>query len=300
MKILLGADPELFIRRKDKVRVFEPAFGKIPGTKEEPVPLPSGGAVQLDGMAAEFNIKPATTPKAFARNIAKAIKDIKKLYVPEDMELLAVPVATFNKKVLDSMPEHVKELGCNPDFNAWEKGSVNPRPDAADVNFRTGAGHVHIGWTKDAKIDSKQHIEDCCAIVAMLDVTLGSLSTYTWDKKGAKRRQLYGNAGAMRIKPYGVEYRVLSNAWVMDSKLAEIVAKIVTFTVKACLGSEHCAEWAVIKEHFWYSVIVSSGAKMLIKDQKGWDARYLRGCHERFLKDVLTDEEREFIANWTP
>lgn len=299
MKILLGADPELFIRRKDKVRVFEPAFGKIPGTKEEPVPLPSGGAVQLDGMAAEFNIKPASTPKAFAKNIAKAIKDIQKLYVPQGMELLAVPVAAFNKKVLDSMPEHVKELGCNPDFNAWDRGSVNPRPDAADVNFRTGAGHVHIGWTKDAKIGSKQHIEDCCTVIAMLDVTLGSLSAYTWDKRGAKRRQLYGNAGAMRIKPYGAEYRVLSNAWVMDSKLAEIVAKITTFTVKACIGKGRNAEWETLHKHFWHPAVVVSGAVKLIKDQQGWETTYVKAMHSNFLKDVLTLEECEYVYSFT-
>jgi hypothetical protein len=37
--------------------------------------------------------------------------------------------------------------------------------------------------------------------------------------KGDLRKQLYGKAGAFRPKPYGAEYRVLSNFWVFDTKL---------------------------------------------------------------------------------
>ena len=37
------------------------------------------------------------------------------------------------------------------------------------------------------------------------------------------RKQLYGKAGAYRPKPYGFEYRTLSNFWVFDKKLIEWV-----------------------------------------------------------------------------
>ena len=33
------------------------------------------------------------------------------------------------------------------------------------------------------------------------------------------RKKLYGKAGAYRPKPYGLEYRSLSNFWVFDDKL---------------------------------------------------------------------------------
>jgi len=31
-----------------------------------------------------------------------------------------------------------------------------------------------------------------------------------------ERREMYGKAGCIRYKPYGVEYRTLSNAWLKD------------------------------------------------------------------------------------
>jgi hypothetical protein len=41
------------------------------------------------------------------------------------------------------------------------------------------------------------------------------------DKKGAKRRGLYGKRGAYRPKSYGVEYRTLSNFWVGHPALCD-------------------------------------------------------------------------------
>ena len=39
-----------------------------------------------------------------------------------------------------------------------------------------------------------------------------------------ERRKLYGKAGAMRYKPYGVEYRTLSNAWLKNKNRMKQVA----------------------------------------------------------------------------
>ena len=51
----VGADPEIFLGDADGGLVS--AYGLIKGDKEHPFPV-TNGAVQVDGMAAEFNIDP--------------------------------------------------------------------------------------------------------------------------------------------------------------------------------------------------------------------------------------------------
>jgi hypothetical protein len=129
--------------------------------------------------------------------------------------LVAEPIAIFSKDLLDRLPPHVKELGCNPDYNAYTL-EPNPTPNGSDVVFRTGAGHLHIGWTDGA--EGMEHFEKCARLVKQLDYTVG-LVTLLFDDE-PRRRALYGKAGAFRPKPYGLEYRVPSNAWCKSEALA--------------------------------------------------------------------------------
>lgn len=207
MEILIGADPEFFVRHKGKNRS---AFGLIPGTKREPYPV-NKGAVQVDGMALEFNIDPAKTEDEFVTNINTVIGEMRKMVKP-DWEFVFDPTMTYHRNHLRVQPKEATELGCEPDYNAYTLAE-NPKPDA-DVNFRTASGHIHIGFTENAEASSEEHMMRCATLVRLLDVFLG-LTSLAWDTD-QKRRQLYGAPGAFRPKPYGVEYRVLSNAWLKD------------------------------------------------------------------------------------
>jgi hypothetical protein len=174
-------------------------------------------------MALEFNIDPASTEDEFVHNIKRVMQQMQES-LPDDLEIVVTPVAHFTKKHMAEQPDEARELGCNPDFNAWDGGKANPRPNG-DVNFRTGAGHIHIGWTTDADINDPRHLEACQILVKALDNTLGALACLFDD--GVKRRQLYGAAGAYRPKSYGVEYRVLSNAWLKDEETMRWVYRTV-------------------------------------------------------------------------
>ena len=61
MDFLFGADPELFVKRDGE---FKSGHGLIEGGKENPYPV-ERGAVQVDGMALEFNIDPAADEDNF-------------------------------------------------------------------------------------------------------------------------------------------------------------------------------------------------------------------------------------------
>lgn len=210
-KLLLGADPELFLR--DKAGKIVSAHDIIPGTKIEPYKV-AKGAIQVDGAAAEFNIDPAESSLGFVNNIATVMADLRSRI--GDLEFVLNPTTIFDPDYFKSLPENVRELGCNPDFNAYTR-DVNPPPDGDSTTMRTASGHIHIGWCEGVNPLDPIHFDDCCEIIKQLDFFLG-LYSLVWDPDGT-RRQLYGKAGAFRPKPYGVEYRTMSNVWLRSPRV---------------------------------------------------------------------------------
>lgn len=209
---LIGADPEVFIF---KGRTPVPASeAGIPGTKEEPYDV-LGIGVQVDGMAAEFNIPPCQAFEEFDTYIETALDIIASL-LPKGHKVKIVPSVTFPDKVFDAAPDECKALGCQPDINAWT-GEVNPPPEPENPLVRCAGGHLHFGWAEGEDVTDLQHMLNCQDLVKQLDWYLGGWSTSK--DKDTLRRSLYGKAGACRYKHYGVEYRTLSNFWLATKEL---------------------------------------------------------------------------------
>jgi len=215
-EFLIGADPELFVR--DRKGELVSAHGMIPGTKANPHQV-EGGAVQVDGMALEFNINPASTYQEWEANITGVMAQLKEM-IPTGYTFDFSPVAEFGADFIKTQPEEARDLGCDPDFNPYNSNQPFPRPDAS-TSFRTASGHVHIGWTKDQSIDDPDHWEACSMMARQLDLALLPHS-FIWDRD-TKRSSLYGKPGAFRPKSYGVEYRSLSNVWVDNADTRYIV-----------------------------------------------------------------------------
>lgn len=229
----IGADPEFFVKKYGKL---QSAYGLVPGTKDHPYKVKKG-AVQVDGMALEFNIDPASTHSQFEENMTTVMDSI--ISMIPGYEIFVEPVADFGLAYIKSQPKEASELGCSPDFNAYTK-QANPRPDA-DTPFRTASGHVHIGWTKEAvDIENEGHLEACRALTKALDLYLGVPSLF-WDTDD-RRRSLYGAAGAFRPKPYGMEYRVLSNKWITSPILRSLVYHNTMDAIKATFDNPKVGE----------------------------------------------------------
>lgn len=214
LKIKLGCDPELFVTKDGKPRS---AFGLVPGTKEHPHPV-NKGAIQVDGMALEFNIDAADSEEEWVTNIATVMQELRSA-CPPDYKFLIEPSVKFNGNHLNAQPKEAKEMGCMPDLNAYTM-KENPKPNE-NTTLRTASGHIHIGFTEGADVKDEGHIIRCCTLAKHLDLFLG-LRSLEWDKDQT-RRQLYGDPGAIRIKPYGLEYRVLSNKWLEREELVRFV-----------------------------------------------------------------------------
>ncbi len=223
--VTIGCDPEFFLRDKVTGQPIS-AHDKLPGTKEKPFKCDSG-AIQVDGVAAEFNILPAKTADKFADSCTIVMDQIRQT-VGDKIEFILEPTVTFGTDYWGTIPGSAKELGCNPDFNAWT-GKRNPSPDASLGTMRTASGHIHIGWVTGRDPNDYDHFEDCRILVKQLDHWIGAVANI-WDAD-QKRRTLYGKAGAFRPKEYGVEYRVLSNRWLYNRNLT----KYVFTTVQQCV-----------------------------------------------------------------
>lgn len=223
MTFTIGSDPEVFVKRNGK---GISAHGFIPGDKANPHKT-SNGAVQVDGMALEFNTDPVPVGdfEAFNANVLKTIKDLStflKERAAKDntvYNLCIEPVMDFDLEYIESQPEEAKELGCDPDFNAYT-GEPNPMPKG-DRPFRTGAGHIHIGWGADIPVDNPDHLEICCNFIKTMDATVGMFMAFI--DRDPRRRELYGKAGAFRPKSYGVEYRTPSNLWIRNRERRQVI-----------------------------------------------------------------------------
>lgn len=239
MQFLIGSDPELFVMKGEE---YLSAHGMIPGDKKNPH-LVTDGAVQVDGMALEFNTNPAENEEQWVYNLSSVMAELCAM-VPE-FEVVAHPVAKFTPEYMEQQPEEALELGCDPDFNAWHDGAEYTKPNAC-LPMRTGAGHVHIGWTKDANLGDAGHVLMCHQLVRQLDFYLG-LPSLLFDDN-VERRSMYGKAGCHRVKTYGVEYRVLSNKWVGDEHLQRWVFRATHEAINQLLkGNDLAKKWGNIE-----------------------------------------------------
>jgi hypothetical protein len=223
----IGADPEVFCVDTILKR-FTSAHDLIPGTKDAPHPV-KNGAIQVDGVAAEFNIKPAYTAIEFAQYNSDVLKELR-AHLPKHIDIRYEPSVYFDKYFFEDLPQEPKELGCNPDFNAYT-GTINPRPvpQKRDESMRTGSGHIHIGWTEGKDTESVSHRWDCNYIVKALEHVLGYYLRVWDDDKDRKR--LYGAPGACRYRTYGVEWRSPSNAWLRHPEIWEWLFTVVKYVV---------------------------------------------------------------------
>jgi len=200
--VWIGADPEFFVKQNG---VLTPICGLLGGTKEEPMALPDLGRFTgflEDNVMAEFNIDPCNNADDFAvKNqevIDYIIERLGKGFTPHFM-----PAARFREEELDN--EQALTFGCDPDTNAYTLQAQDVNANDAGT-LRTAGGHIHISW------ENAQEDADEAAVVARafdLFVTMPMLFIEPMNE----RRTLYGKAGSMRVKPYGVECRQLSCFW---------------------------------------------------------------------------------------
>ncbi|AUR99150.1 COOH-NH2 ligase-type 2 [Vibrio phage 1.262.O._10N.286.51.A9] len=225
-KVTLGSDPEIFITKDDGTPWGGLQTG-ITGTKENPQNT-DYGAIQVDGMALEYNTVPTDSVEFWGHYHDKALEHINTCAKSIGCKHSKASLLYFDK-YMDSVSTTEDEtiFGCSPDHNAdTMKENLMPDNDGS-IKFRTTGGHVHIGLSKWSDLSSGVEHQLAQKVIYVCDLLLGVPSIKA-DKNGLPRRKLYGSAGAYRIKPYGVEYRTLSNFWVFDKAFQKYIFTSLT------------------------------------------------------------------------
>ena len=215
MKFTIGSDIEFFVYNREGQLV--PSQGLIgdneKGTKHNPI-KDMRFTFQRDNVALEFATPICHSKKEYVQAIREGIMKLHAM-IPEGYSLKAVPSAIFQKEQLEH-PEAM-EFGCDPDFNAWRKGRVNPKPYSDNMCLRTAGFHIHVGHKELHTKEMKEKM------IRNMDRLLGVFSILVdRSPESALRKELYGKAGAFRPTPYGCEYRTLSSFWASHPKYTEI------------------------------------------------------------------------------
>lgn len=264
--LTLGADPECWI--KDAKGKIVPAEGLIPGTKDKPHPV-KNGAVQVDGLAAEFNIDPASCADEFVYNIETVKAQLQDILNEHDKgyTLAFYDTVKFMPSHFKAFPAESKVIGCDPDFitvRRYSHGTLrfNTTELQREVpwmpdNTRFAGGHVHVGGIYDDYDDDASKTAKRVHIVSTFESMMPNLwsvikgdncrpsarATYentnrptvadSMDYQGQTRRYSgYESHVCYRPKPYGIELRNFPNIWAANP---ESIKKTWDYTMDGVL-----------------------------------------------------------------
>jgi hypothetical protein len=214
-QLTFGADPEFCVISKG---VPYPAWYITPGTKEKTEKVHPAFSLHADNVALEVTMAPADSVSRFISRMQETLNFVN--------QHLAVRGAELSSLVYTDAfsADHLKHpmaqrLGCDPDFCAYSATPEMPRsvPVLDDMGkYRFFGGHIHVGYDKEL---CPPHV-----MAQFMDLFV-AMRVVQYDEQGP-RRQFYGQAGLYRPKPYGVEYRTLSNFWCFD--LLDIGKRLAT------------------------------------------------------------------------
>lgn len=268
LKLKIGCDPEIALRNIETGE-FVSSEGIVPGDKLNPHKVRKG-TVQTDGFAAEIGILPASDPSEFVDNVMTVLDELRSF--TKGYELVFTDHVIFSEEVFSRQSESGRELGCDPDFSAYTR-LANPMPVPNPKTLRTFAGHIHLGWCDDSDVTDPGHFADCVAVSKQMDWSLG-VPTFLWNPKSL-RRQLYGKAGAFRVKPYGSEYRTPDNKWLSSEEKMRMVFN------NAVLGMDELYKGNHYSARYSAQGIIDRGSESpRIKD-------YLNDLRIPFIEDEL-------------
>lgn len=226
----VGSDTEFFLRDL-KTGLPVTAIGRFGGTKKHPKSidgLAPGFCIQEDNVMPEVNIPAADNYESFYQHCDKILAWLKEEAANQGCSVDVAASMNFTAEQLDH--PQAKNIGCEPDYCVWTREENQFDESKRDLlqHLRSAGGHIHVSF-KSTTHEVTQ--EDQELLVMFMDVYLGLPSVRA--DTDTERRKLYGKAGSFRFKPYGIEYRVLSNFWFKSARYSAWVFSQVQQAVES-------------------------------------------------------------------
>lgn len=246
--IMMGCDPEFFFADKN---------GKVVGSEKVLTKSDNRDhGLVIDGVQAELNPAPSFCRELLASNIQGCFRDLRNVLQRRgiDVAVKVDSLVDITQAELDSLSEESKVFGCDPSTNIYEGGESKIKVDPKKYLKRSAGGHIHLGNSFKQYLDKKYEVypsdkalenfhkvalridqalkKSPDIMVSVLDIIVGNTCVLMDRSKGNKeRRANYGRAGEYRVKPYGLEYRSLSNFWLRSYPLMSFVMGLCRFAV---------------------------------------------------------------------
>jgi hypothetical protein len=220
--LAMGTDPEFFVTRGGQI---VPAFDHLPDKHS------TSDGLFWDGFQAECTVDVRSCEPVYCTSdcdrhknkchaiLAQKIGRQLQLLQSRDLGLAPQPIWRIPHQMLQLAGMAQVSLGCDPSRNAYgHNGRCVPEPRL--LPWRFAGGHVHFELTPEERSDA-DHIR---YLVKTLDALLGIPSVcLAQNYDHFIRRRYYGLAGEYRLPPHGLEYRTLSNFWLMHPRAFMLV-----------------------------------------------------------------------------
>lgn len=220
----IGSDPEVFV--VDENDQLIPAFSFLKGKKDadrDMTECNNGNiaykGVYWDGFQAEFETSDSYCLAYHTDSVHYGLKAVLKAArkFNKKAKLTIKTVMNIPEVLLNTAKEEHVQLGCMPSKNVYNLVGM-PIEDGRNMPTRSTGGHIHFGLpnlNKEEKIP---------LMVKGLDAILGVACVAMFAKyDNPERRKYYGLAGEYRLPEHGMEYRVLSNAWLIHPFIMNLV-----------------------------------------------------------------------------
>jgi len=305
-KNYLGSDPEVFVELAGEVI---PAW-KFLGSKTRPDRGPPGAygnnTLYWDGFQAEFTTT-ATPCIAFHVDSVRSglrgvLEQAHKKYPDASLSLRSVVMVdeeTLTKEANEA-PEHV-EFGCAPSYNAY--GLKGEPLDGRSTQLRFAGCHIHIGCGVRPE---KERIRIVHALDAILGVSCVSLFA---EFDNPVRRQYYGLPGEYRTPAHGLEYRTLSNAWLVHPAIMHLVFDLARQAER--FGTADLLKHWRSSPDEWVPIIAKhdvDGARRVLTENKTLLTALLKALYytgnETAYNTILAgahtvvEDPKDFVRNW--